>query len=101
MVCKKIYLKPTDSNTCSNITASSFALSWSFISIMEFGIGCNGFSEFDCIFFSVTATEKKIYRQIKILSILTFDFSNYSKLGTLEFQIDVLITHSSKRILTK
>ena len=54
------YLNPTDSNTCSNITASNFDLSWSVIFIMEFGIGCNDFSDFVGILFSVTATGKKI-----------------------------------------
>ena len=67
---KMFYLNPTDSNTCSNITASSFDLSWSFIFIMEFGIGCNGFSDFVGTLFSVTATGKKKSLE---LEFLTFD----------------------------
>ena len=69
------YLNPTDSNTCSNITASSFDLSWSFIFIMEFGIGCNGLSDFVGTLFSATATGKKK----KSLEFFTFDFSTFQK----------------------
>ena len=73
----EIYLNPTDSNTCSNITASRFDLSWSFIFIMEFGIGCNGFSDFVGTLFSVATTGKK--KKSLELEFLTFDFSTFHK----------------------
>ena len=44
---------------------------------MEFGIGCNGFSDFVGTLFSVATTGKK--KKSLELEFLTFDFSTFHK----------------------